>query len=803
VEGGFLVGASAFGHAVSPSLGGLERSGSALEQGIGRTPGLLSRRGDPWTDGEPELRWGAVSCNTPSSGLRQPSRSADEGLVTSFARLLSRLTTAPGLRRLILASGVVTSVCVALLTAAPAGAVIAEAGGVKVGLQPRLAGAGTEGAPEVETESFANANGNVVLHGAVEYAIYWDPNKQFHHEWVTNVDEFLQALGTAGPGTPFADLGQYRDRSNAITPFEALFKGSYSDTGKLPAKKCTDPKNPATTCITDAQLREQLESFIASHGLPTGMGTVYYLLTPPGTTVCLEVASVRCSNYSLSGSEETKHERKSASYKESFCSYHSDINLDGAPEGDSSTVLYAAIPWVAYTNAYDCQDGGFNPEKHESHLEKERELTSAEEAALAADTKEIREVAEEERRLEGPHIEEPNQEGKDEEGDYSAGLTDLLINQIAQQEMDTVTDPLLTSWHATGGGEVTDLCRNSFASTAGVSGGAIGGSVKAELHTEAGTLSNVTLGERPYYINNIFNLARFTNGEDADPCAGGVGLVARFTAPNQLKAGEIMGVDGMESTVSLIRGDAFGPSGPPSTTYATFTWNFGDGTPEVKGFAPGAPQCESPWLSPCAASEFHTYQYGGTYEVTLTISDVAGNTASVTHDVSVAGAPRPSSSGGSGGSAAAAAGAGANSSGGASSAGHGAVPPPIASAAIARQSLHTALHKGLTVDYSVNEQVAGHFEVLLARATAHRLGITGSPAVGLPAGSPTEVVIAKAILVTTKGGHSALHITFSKRTAARLARAHKVALMLRLTVRNAASVDPLTTSVVTSITLTG
>ena len=44
----------------------------------------------------------------------------------------------------------------------------------------------------------------------------------------------------------------------------------------------------------------------------------------------------------------------------------------------------------------------------------------------------------------------------------------------------------------------------------------------------------------------------------------------------------------------------------------------------VSGYAPGAPACEEPWLSPCAASVFHSYQYGGTYEVTLTVTDVGG-----------------------------------------------------------------------------------------------------------------------------------------------------------------------------------
>ena len=107
------------------------------------------------------------------------------------------------------------------------------------------------------------------------------------------------------------------------------------------------------------------------------------------------------------------------------------------------------------------------------------------------------------------------------------------------------------------------------------------------------------------------------------------------------------------------------------------------------------------------------------------------------------------------------------------------------------------------VSYSVNEQVAGRFEVLLSSALAHKLHISGTPATGLPAGSPAEMVIAKAILVTTKGGRSAVHIKFSKQTAARLARAKKVPLELRMIVRNSASSNPATTTVVSAITLAG
>ena len=110
--------------------------------------------------------------------------------------------------------------------------------------------------------------------------------------------------------------------------------------------------------------------------------------------------------------------------------------------------------------------------------------------------------------------------------------------------------------------------------------------------------------------------------------------------------------------------------------------------------------------------------------------------------------------------------------------------PPVATAAAGSRSLARVLRQGLVVNYSVNEQVAGHFEVLLESSVAHRLGIKGPKAAGLPAGSAQSLIVGQAILVTTKGGHSSVHIKFSKRTSARLRRVRKVTLLLRLVVRN-------------------
>ena len=100
-------------------------------------------------------------------------------------------------------------------------------------------------------------------------------------------------------------------------------------------------------------------------------------------------------------------------------------------------------------------------------------------------------------------------------------------------------------------------------------------------------------------------------------------------------------------------------------------------------------------------------------------------------------------------------------------------------------SLAKITRKGLVVRYSVNQQVAGRFEVLLEASIAHRIGLHLPLATGLPAGTPAQVVVGKAILVTTRGGRGTIKIQFGKITAKRLRRLGKVALLLRLNLRNA------------------
>jgi hypothetical protein len=691
-------------------------------------------------------------------------------------------------------------------TAAPATAVVTTVGSASVGLQPR----NTETVREAEAAAeFENPQGNSVLHSVKAYAIYWDPTASYFGDWQEEINKFFQAVGadTESLGDVFAVDTQYTDKTNKPAAGKFTFFGAYTDTHKYPAAACVDPAPlslGAKTCLTDSQIQEELTSFIAQHSLQKGMGAIFYLLTPPGVTVCLDKAATSCSDY----------EATPESYEKSFCSYHSDINPGGLSTGDANTVLYAAIPWTAHglgnyhladeVQAYDCQDGGFDPSSKPfvEKKEKAKEITEKEQEDFEKGTPEQKNATLEARAHEGPHQQEPNQKGKGPDGSPDVGLADLIINQVAVEQQNTVTNPLLNAWHDSAKRELTDECRNFFASSDDL---ALGGSVAENEETYAGTLYNQTINTIHYYLNNGFNLAALRLPYPGVACLGGVNLFPKFTAPNPVKIGEVVSFDGMESNISLNAAFRYSAGGTPEANYATYAWNFGDGSPEVSGFAPGAPACEAPWLSPCAASEFHAYSYGGTYEVKLTVTDVGGNISSITHPITVEGPPpppppvvvpvpgTPGTPGGSGGSGGAGSGSGTP--------GVVVVPNPVAAAAVISRSLKTVLRKGLVVRYSVNEQVAGRFEVLLDRATARRLKISGPPALNLAAGSPPEVVIAKAILVTTKGGRSSVSIKFSKRTAARLAHAHKVKLQLRLIVRNASASSPASTTVISSFTL--
>jgi hypothetical protein len=738
-------------------------------------------------------------------------------------------------RALRAAISLVLALAAALALAIPAGALVTKLPSATVGLQPRSTTIplwlyGLAPAPE----EFGNPSGHPIVSASKTYAIYWDPTDHYHGDWQHLIDLFLQGVG-ADSGS-FANVfsvdAQYSDAANQHALYKSALQGAYTDTDAYPASQCKDPQplevedrigpivagHHTAVCVTDKQVREELERFVSQHTLKKGMETIFYVLTPPGVAVCLDEGGPtgHCSDYTGTSAEE--------SYENSFCSYHAAITPTSPVTGDESTILYAVIPWSAggeadghltakdQRPAFDCQDGGFDPSsKPIEKREAKKEKTKAEEEAFEKMNAEEKAEVEKREALEGPHQEEPNQGTcPNSDGSCDLGLADLIVNQIAVEQQNVVTNPLLNAWQdPTSGDEATDECRDFFASAE------ISGSVTPEEQSGAGTLSNQVIAGTHYYLNDAFNLASLELAYPAIPCIPGIRLEPQFTSPNAVNVNELVGFDGMESDITLDAGTSYSPTATPRPAYASYTWNFGDGSAPVTGYAPGAPSanapstspCAAPWEAPCAASAFHSYQYGGTYEVTLTATDVGGNTASFARPITVVGPPPPSPSPTPSGSP-----TGAGSTSSVSSTTTGAtpqsqvppVPPtpaPVVTGFVESKSLKRVMKGGLAVRYTVNEQVAGSIQVLLDAATAKRLGIHGHTATGLPQGSPRLIVVGSAVLITTKAGAGTVRIKFSSRTTARLARLHKLKLTLRLFARNASRQSPLTTTTISTATL--
>jgi hypothetical protein len=659
--------------------------------------------------------------------------------------------------------------------AAPAMAVVTEVptggGEVTIGAQPRSTELLTPGAP---IASFDNAAGHPVMHSNNTYAIYWDPRYYYHGDWQHLIDVFLQNVGSESGtlGNVFSLDAQYTDKSNQRAAYRSTFRGAYTDTKGYLGANCKDPDETVgypdeeavkdnVACITDQQIQEQLQEFIAQNKLQTGMGTIFFVLTPPGVTVCADA-----------GGTLSSHCSDTLGSPNGFCSYHSAISPTSPVEGDAKTILYAVIPWSAggqgdlhlfdHAPGYECQDGGWNPAGKKGE-EREEAMTPAEPA----------------------HQQEPDQlpvGSRGPDGSFDTGLADLIINQIAVEQQNTITDPLLNAWHDAAGNEVVDECRNFFALT-------LGGEAKAAEGAGAGTLYNQEIGSGHYYLNDTFDLAALLQDFPGIPCIPGTRLEPQFTAPDPVNAGDLVGFDASESTTTLDAGVAYNEKGEQFEVFPTYTWSFGDGTYTTSSYPPGASAVDQP-------SVFHSYQYGGTYDVTLTVTDVGGNTATTSHTVTVDGPPPPPSPGAKGDSASPATipGVGSGSTPGTAGA-------PTLTQSVLSRSLSKAIRLGLAVHYSVDRQAAGAVEALLNAATAAHLGIKGRTATGLPNGYPREIVVGSAVLISTRAGQGNLHIRFTKQAAKRLAKVRQVKLTLRFVLRSATPAGVRTTTALSTVVL--
>jgi hypothetical protein len=160
-----------------------------------------------------------------------------------------------------------------------------------------------------------------VMHTNVVYAIYWVPSGySVSSGYVSTINQFFQNVAADNGKTSnvyFSDT-QYTDKTNGNILYNSTFGGYVVDTNPFPTNGCTD--SYTSKCLTDAQLRTEIQHVMSAQGWTAGSTHLFFMFTPKNVGSC-------------SGSS------CAFSY---FCAYHS---WSGS---GSSALLYANQPYAAF-----------------------------------------------------------------------------------------------------------------------------------------------------------------------------------------------------------------------------------------------------------------------------------------------------------------------------------------------------------------------------------------------------------------------------------------------------------------------
>jgi hypothetical protein len=186
-----------------------------------------------------------------------------------------------------------------------------------------------------------------VQHSSKAYAIFWAPAGHYMPpSYQATVDNYFidVAHDSFKTSNVYATDTQYYDIVSSVKHFvsyNVTFGGAIFVSTAYPASGCPNYTlgngSTSTNCLTDPQLRTEINSVVTGLGLTTGMGSEFFLFTPPGVASCFasnSLSSGGCYDPQSFGG---------------FCAYHSNIST-------SPVRLYANMPYAALTG---CSPGQF------------------------------------------------------------------------------------------------------------------------------------------------------------------------------------------------------------------------------------------------------------------------------------------------------------------------------------------------------------------------------------------------------------------------------------------------------------
>jgi hypothetical protein len=209
--------------------------------------------------------------------------------------------------------------------------------GQTIHILPTVNDASAFAQPNADTGPLIYHAGGAVMNPSVTtYAIFWVPAK-LQNGASTGMSTHYRSVQTtmladyAGHGIGNINTQYYQTVGGATSYIQNKggFGAAYLDTAAYPSSGCTDHATPGN-CLTDAQLRAEIQKVMQTAHLTGGLNKIFVLFTSSGEGSCFDAHSTSCA------------------YTQ-YCAYHGSFKIGTTP------VIYANEP---YGNLSTCQIQG-------------------------------------------------------------------------------------------------------------------------------------------------------------------------------------------------------------------------------------------------------------------------------------------------------------------------------------------------------------------------------------------------------------------------------------------------------------